>query len=149
MRTALTWLGLSVHLSQVHKETLTTVENALPTRKEPNIEIFAMEGIPDDIAQQHRQRVLQAYYEAQAERRAATGNPPPGGGPDAGGHKKPKIESAEELKERLKAFKAKKAGGEPMQEITNGATADTTMVDAPAATVCSIVNCQFAFWWSY
>ncbi|KAG9621158.1 hypothetical protein KCU64_g21372, partial [Aureobasidium melanogenum] len=49
--------GLSVHMNQVHKENLTTVENALPNRSAPDIEIFGMEGIPDDVMQQHNQRV--------------------------------------------------------------------------------------------
>ena len=50
--------GLSVHMSQVHKENLSAVDNALPNRAGLDIEIFGMEGIPEDIVQQHTQRVL-------------------------------------------------------------------------------------------
>jgi len=93
--------GLSVHMNQVHKETLEHVENALPNRQSLDIEIFGMEGVPDDIIQQHNQRIIQNFYTAQAERHAATGNPPPGERSSHGPAKKIKIESADELKARL------------------------------------------------
>merc|ERR1712230_233615 len=41
--------GLSVHMNQVHKETLTSVDNSLPNRQGLEVEIFGMEGIPDDV----------------------------------------------------------------------------------------------------
>jgi len=100
-------------MSQVHKETLTIVENALPNRSDHNIEIFGMEGIPDDIVAQHNQRVTQQFYQAEADRRASTGNPAPGGNASAaGGPKKPKIESVSEMKKRLAEHKARKAAQE-------------------------------------
>lgn len=98
-------------MSQVHKENLETIENALPDRSIPNIEIFGMEGIPDEVIQRHNQRVITEYHENQESRRAATGNPPPGtaeGNPS----KRPKIEDSSDMKARLAAFKAKKAAGE-------------------------------------
>ena len=85
-------LGLSVHMNQVHKETLQSVENALANRASLDIEIFGMEGIPEDIVQTHKQRVLQQFYAEQAERRAATGNPPQGSG-QSHHPKKPKLET--------------------------------------------------------
>jgi hypothetical protein len=98
-------------MNQVHKETLEQVENALPNRQGLDIEIFGMEGIPEDIMQQHNQRIIQNFYTAQAERHAATGNPPSGQGPT----KKIKIESPEEIKKRLAEHRARvaaqKAGG--------------------------------------
>lgn len=94
-------------MTQVHKETLTIIENALPNRSGLDVEIFGMEGIPDDIVQAHNQRVLQSFAQAEAERRAATGNVGPGGA-GAGGIKKPKFESPAELKKRLAEHKAKK-----------------------------------------
>lgn len=101
-------LGLSVHMTQVHKETLTIIENALPNRAGLDVEIFGMEGIPDDVVQSHQQRVLQQFAQAEADRRAATGNTGPGG--SAGGAiKKPKFESPSDLKKRLAEHKAKKA----------------------------------------
>jgi len=96
--------GLSVHLSQVHKEQLTDVEDALPNRNDITIEIFGMEGIPEEILQAHHTRVTQLYFSSDPHR-ANTGNPPPGGQPPA---KKAKIETAAEIKERLKLFKAKR-----------------------------------------
>ncbi|OJD36714.1 c2h2 finger domain-containing protein [Diplodia corticola] len=115
--------GLNVHMTQVHKETLTQVENALPNRQGLDYEIFGMEGVPEDVMQSHQQRVLQQFYEQQAERRAATGNPPPGSTPTPGGQqpKKPKVETKEDLKARLAAHKAKKA-----QEAAGGSSGDVT-----------------------
>lgn len=43
-------------MNQVHKETLTTVENSLPNRAGLEVEIFGMEGIPEDVVQAHNQR---------------------------------------------------------------------------------------------
>ena len=95
-------------MTQVHKESLTIIENALPNRSGLEVEIFGMEGIPGDVAFQHQQRVLQNFAQAEAERRAATGNPPPGtiGGTQP---KKPKFESPADLKMRLAEHKAKMA----------------------------------------
>jgi hypothetical protein len=99
-------------MTQVHKETLTTIDNALPNRSGLDIEIFGMEGIPEDIVASHNQRVLTSFAQAEAERRAATGNPAPG---SAGGNaaKKPKFESPSDLKKRLAEHKAKKAAEQP------------------------------------
>ncbi|KAI1100317.1 hypothetical protein F4804DRAFT_49858 [Jackrogersella minutella] len=98
--------GLSVHMNQVHKESLSSVENALPNRQGLDVEIFGMEGIPEDIVQQHNQRIIQNFYQAQAERYAATGNPPPGQG-RKGPAKKLKIETADEIKKRLAEHRAR------------------------------------------
>ena len=95
-------------MTQVHKETLTTIENALPNRSGLDVEIFGMEGIPEDIVTSHNQRILQQFAQAEAERRAATGNPGPGS-VGAGAAKKPKFESPSDLKKRLAEHKAKKA----------------------------------------
>ncbi|KAK5048968.1 hypothetical protein LTR84_005390 [Exophiala bonariae] len=103
--------GLSVHMSQVHKENLTAVDNALPNRAGLDIEIFGMEGIPEDIVQQHSQRVLTTYHQAQAERQAATGNTQTAGAA-ANGNKKPKVEQISDLKKRLAEHKAAKLAAE-------------------------------------
>ncbi|KAJ3290081.1 hypothetical protein HK104_007023 [Borealophlyctis nickersoniae] len=47
--------GLCVHLSQVHKETLTSVPNAIAGRDSVDIEIFGMEGIPPADMEAHIQ----------------------------------------------------------------------------------------------
>ncbi|KAI3322687.1 hypothetical protein HD806DRAFT_110957 [Xylariaceae sp. AK1471] len=113
--------GLSVHMNQVHKESLSSVENALPNRQGLDVEIFGMEGIPEDIVQQHNQRIIQNYYQAQAERYAATGNPPPGQN-DKRPAKKIKAETPEEIKKRLAEHRARVAA----QKGTNGGSATHT-----------------------
>jgi len=113
--------GLSVHMTQVHKETLTVIENALPNRSGLDVEIFGMEGIPDEVIQSHNQRVLQQFAQAEAERRAATGNAGPGGA-GAGAAKKPKFESPSDLKKRLAEHKAKKAAEETAGISSGGNT---------------------------
>ncbi len=96
-------------MNQVHKESLSSVENALPNRQGLDIEIFGMEGVPEDIIQQHNQRIITNFYTAQAERHAATGNPPPGQSGGQGPAKKLKIETPEEIKKRLAEHRAKVA----------------------------------------
>ena len=98
-------------MTQVHKETLAVIENALPNRSGLEVEIFGMEGIPEDTRQSHNQRVLQSFAQAEAERRAATGNTGQDGN-GAGAAKKPKFEAPSELKKRLAEHKAKKAAEE-------------------------------------
>jgi hypothetical protein len=108
-------------MSQVHKEALAAVENALPNRSGLDIEIFGMEGIPEDVVQAHHQRVLTQFHQAEAERRAATGNPAPGGGTAAGSAaKKPKFESPSDLKKRLAEHKAKVAAEQTAGGASSG-----------------------------
>jgi len=101
-------------MTQVHKETLASIENALPNRSNLDVEIFGTEGIPDDVTQQHRQRVLQQFAEAEANRRASGNTASAAAGSAA---KKPKFESPSDLKTRLAEHKAKvaaqAAAGEP------------------------------------
>ncbi|OKL59436.1 hypothetical protein UA08_05429 [Talaromyces atroroseus] len=117
--------GLSVHMSQVHKEQLSEVDNALPNRTSLDIEIFGMEGVPEDIVQAHNQRVLTQFQQAEAERRAATGNPPPGAAKDGGQAKKPKLEISD-LKKRLAEHKAKVAS----EKSTEGSSGNVTPMGA-------------------
>ncbi|KAL8320752.1 hypothetical protein RB597_007154 [Gaeumannomyces tritici] len=98
--------GLAVHMNQVHKETLDRVENAIDGRDGLDIEIFGMEGVPEDLLNQHRTKIITDFYSAQEERRAATGNPPAG---TQGPAKKLKMETPEELKKRLAEHKARRA----------------------------------------
>ncbi|CAF9912863.1 MAG: hypothetical protein HETSPECPRED_001225 [Heterodermia speciosa] len=117
--------GLSVHMTQVHKESLASIENALPNRAGLDVEIFGMEGIPEDIVTAHQQRVIGQFAQAEAERRAATGNAGPGAS-GAGAVKKPKFESPSDLKKRLAEHKAKKAA-EQAAGISSG---DATPIGA-------------------
>ncbi|CAK7234249.1 hypothetical protein SBRCBS47491_008885 [Sporothrix bragantina] len=99
--------GLSVHMNQVHKETLAQVENALEGREGLDVEIFGMEGIPEDALLQHNQQIVEDFHKNRADRQAATGNPPPGQqGSQRGPLKKIKIETPEELKARLAVWRS-------------------------------------------
>ncbi|KAL2350799.1 C2H2 finger domain-containing protein [Cryomyces antarcticus] len=102
--------GLAVHMDQVHKERLLKVDNALENRSGLDVEIFGLEGVPDDVKEAHRMRILQQIHQAEADRRAITGNPPPGsgGGQGQGPAKKFKKETKEEMKARLAEFAAAK-----------------------------------------
>ncbi|KAM0329465.1 hypothetical protein ACHAQA_004774 [Verticillium albo-atrum] len=127
--------GLSVHLNQVHKETLEHVEHALPNRQGLDVEIFGMEGIPADILEQHRNRIIQNFYQAQEDRRVATGNPLPGQAKPP--KKKLKMETPEELKARLAEHKAKvaaaKAAGLPHPGISVSPAAGAPSNASPGA----------------
>jgi hypothetical protein len=105
-------------MNQVHKESLTSVENALPNRQGLEVEIFGIEGIPEDVVQQHNQRIIQNFYQDQADRYAATGNPPPGQNTN-GPTKKIKIETADELKKRLADHRAKVAAQKSNGGVVN------------------------------
>lgn len=130
-------------MTQVHKETLTVIDNALPNRSGLEVEIFGMEGIPDEVVQSHNQRVIQNIAQAEAERRAATGNPGPGANTAGGQLKKPKFESPSDLKKRLAEHKAKKAA----EEAAGVSSGDNTplgageSIQSPNAFVSSL-SCQ-------
>lgn len=113
-------------MSQVHKEQLTEIENALPNRSGLDVEIFGMEGVPDDVIKSHNQRVATQFQQAEAERQAATGNPPPGSGAGGQPAKKPKLENATSLKERLAQHRKKKAE----EAAAGGSSGDATPVGA-------------------
>lgn len=108
-------------MNQVHKESLSLVENALPNRQGLEVEIFGMEGIPEEVVQQHNQRLIQNFYQEQADRFAATGNPPPGQNGN-GPVKKIKIETPDEIKKRLAEHRARVAA----QKAANGGVANPT-----------------------
>lgn len=108
---------------QTHKETLTLIENALPTRGRPDIEIFGIHGIPEDIQQAHNQNVTREFYANEATRRAHTGNVNPGTAQQNGPSKKPKLETPEEIKRRLAEHKARK-----LADQTGGGSVTTPIV---------------------
>ncbi|KAL4922750.1 hypothetical protein BDW62DRAFT_2565 [Aspergillus aurantiobrunneus] len=118
--------GLSVHMSQVHKEQLTAVDNALSNRSSLDVEIFGMEGVPEDVIQSHNQRVIAQFQQSEAERQAITGNPPSGASTSSGQPiKKPKVENISDLKKRLAEHKAKKA-----EARAGGSSGEATPVGA-------------------
>lgn len=129
-------------MSQVHKEQLTAVDNALPNRSSLDVEIFGMEGVPDDVIQSHNQRVIAQFQQAEAERQAVTGNPPPGAGSGGQPSKRPKLEDVSDLKKRLAEHKARKAeiaaGGSSGEATPVGA--GQTQAPAPAGYVSFLVS---------
>ena len=134
-----------MHMNQVHKETLDAVDNALPNRSGLDVEIFGMEGVPEDVLQSHNQRVLTQFQQAEADRRAATGNPAPGTATAAGGQqptKKPKMEATSDLKKRLAEHRAKKAAGVSSGDATPVTPAGVEQgVQAQAAYVSLLPSC--------
>lgn len=87
--------GLAIHVIQVHKETISTVENAIPGRDSIEIEIYGMEGIPEDVIQSHYNRLM-----AEAQRHDSFSHSEP---------KRQKIETyvdAADIQARLAAHKA-------------------------------------------
>lgn len=129
-----------MHMSQVHKEQLTEIENALPNRSGLDVEIFGMEGIPNDVLNSHNQRVATQFQQAETERQAATGNPPAGGGTSGQPAKKPKLEDTSDLKKRLAEHRAKRA--EAAAGVSSG---DVTPVGAGQSTGTpgTYVSCAF------
>lgn len=135
--------GLAVHMTQVHKETLLQVENALPGRESVDIEIFGMEGIPELEVQAHQTRILAQIAQKDAERRAASGQPTAGF--EGSSKKKIKVDSVdpEEIMKRLAAHKAAVAGGgistggssgaQSPQDIGNASPAKFETQGSPAA----------------
>lgn len=88
---------------------MSQVENALEGREGLDVEIFGMEGIPEEALVEHNQQITEDFHKNRADRQAATGNPPPGAngnGAQGAPHKKLKMESAEELKARLATYRA-------------------------------------------
>ncbi|EME83621.1 uncharacterized protein MYCFIDRAFT_89360 [Pseudocercospora fijiensis CIRAD86] len=97
--------GLRVHMQQVHKEELQEVPNAMPGREDPNVEVFAMIGIPEPIMNAYNKAITDGY-EAHAHRfRQETGNFLPGSidPEEMPVHKKKKTEPTEEEKAAKKA----------------------------------------------
>lgn len=73
--------GLVVHVANVHKETVDKVANVpreLSGRESTKVEVFAMEGIPEELLQRKRQQIIVKYKEKEAEYLRRTGNPLPG-----------------------------------------------------------------------
>lgn len=89
-----------------------------------------MEGIPAEILDQHRNRIIQNFYQAQEDRRVATGNPLPGQDM-SNSRKKLKTEAPEELKRRLEEFRTQRK---------NGGSKPADSANPPAASPASFVS---------
>ena len=118
-------------MTQVHKESLTTIENALPNRAGLEVEIFGMEGIPEDVVIAHRQRVATQFVQAGNQPIHQNVNPAAGGsGPNPA--KKPKLEAGSDLKKRLAEHKAKKAAEEQASINLGSPAVESQMVQPPS-----------------
>ncbi|KAF2196584.1 hypothetical protein GQ43DRAFT_476198 [Delitschia confertaspora ATCC 74209] len=127
--------GLNVHMSQVHKEVLQAVENAIPGRQAVDVEIFGMEGVPEDALHQHTMKVTQEHFAEEQERAVRTGNPirdPQQHAQGQGQSKRPKLESAEEMRKRLAEHRARKAAGESGATSSGNGTPLTAGPQSPA-----------------
>ncbi|KAF0300804.1 BUB3-interacting and GLEBS motif-containing protein ZNF207 [Amphibalanus amphitrite] len=64
--------GLSIHCMQVHKETVDKVPNAVPSRNNIEIEIYGMEGIPEDDLKAHEQSAKSGPADSDGEPSASS-----------------------------------------------------------------------------
>lgn len=90
-------------MEQVHKEQLEAVDNAIPGRESIDLEIFGTEGIPESEVAAHNQRILSAFAQREADRRASSGQ-------TGSGAKRQKLDISkdldpEEIKKKLEAHK--------------------------------------------
>ena len=116
--------GLFIHTSQVHKDTLIKVPNALPGKDSVELEIFGMEGVPPEdvqarIQQTFKKSMLPGMDEEQAPSRPRVD--------------RNRIITVEELKQAVEMHKK-------MREGTNGNVSmerqsQTTIVAAPIISI--------------
>ncbi|CAL1529731.1 unnamed protein product, partial [Lymnaea stagnalis] len=59
--------GLAIHCMQVHKEKIDKVPNSLPGRNNTEIEIYGMEGIPEEDAKAHEKNKNKKIAEVTSE----------------------------------------------------------------------------------
>lgn len=102
--------GLKVHMQQVHKEELHETPNALEGRKDLNLEIFGMEGVPQELVEQRTAYVTEQYHRMAEDYRKKTGNPLPGSVPpeEASAPKRQRTEDMDEVKRRVREIKARR-----------------------------------------
>lgn len=98
-------------MTQVHKEQLNQVENAIPGRGGLDIEIFGMEGVPSEIVDKHNQEVTAKHFADERARQLASGNPTRGSGANAANKRAKKNETLEEIQERAEKYRDDRANG--------------------------------------
>lgn len=94
------------------------------------VEIFGMEGIPEDVKARHDKRVAEDFWKELAERREATGNPP-AGSKEALVLKPSKFADEEDLAKRFK---------EHMNRVKNGEVPPSTAMEGVQPTSVGIVG---------
>jgi len=111
-------------MTQVHKENLERVENAIPGRQGLEVEIFGMEGVPTEIIERHQQAVKEKHFAEQAERERRTGNPARGtlANGEARPNKRTKVnEDIDDLEQRAEQYRTDRENGvlpPPVAETT-------------------------------
>lgn len=101
-------------MNQVHKETLSHVENAIAGRSGLEIEIFGMEGVPQEVVEQHNQAVTHKHFEEEQERARISGNPVRGlytNGSAVPEKRKKVKEAIDEIKARADKYREDKRNG--------------------------------------
>ena len=77
--------ALAIHSQQVHKETLHKVPNAREGRDSIDVQVYGMEGVPDEliVAGTKRQRMTKSELDAEDAKQVVGGGMPgmPGGMP--------------------------------------------------------------------
>ncbi|KAK4504524.1 hypothetical protein PRZ48_005440 [Zasmidium cellare] len=129
--------GLRVHMQQVHKAELHEVPNANENRRDVNVEIFAMVGVPESLINARNEIVTRAYHNMEAEHMRRTGNPLAGSAAakereETNSSKKVKIEDKEDLKRRVAEAKAKREAIKKAQAM--GLPPPTASSTPPSAT---------------
>lgn len=107
-------------MTQVHKEQLTQVDNAIAGRQSLDIEIFGMEGVPQDVIDQHNAQVTTQHFREEKERQAATGNPARGALNGLPNKRAKKNETIEEIEANAAKFRTDRANGvlpQPAAEV--------------------------------
>jgi hypothetical protein len=129
-------------MQQVHKEELKEVDNVpdnLAARRDPNIEIFGMTGVPDHILKAREDTIREQFAKREYEWRILTGNPLPGTETpeQAQAPKRVKVESKEDLKRRVQELKAKRAAEKAARESGIPIPAAATSPANPSGTLSS------------
>ena len=122
-------------MTQVHKEQLNQVENAIAGRGGLDIEIFGMEGVPPEIIDQHNQQVTQQHFADERARQQATGNPTRGSGLNGAPHKRAKKnETLEVIQQRVDQYRIDRKNGvlpPPVAEQASEPVGDTLSDELP------------------
>ncbi|KAF2168619.1 hypothetical protein M409DRAFT_53265 [Zasmidium cellare ATCC 36951] len=139
--------GLRVHMAQVHKADLHEVPNANENRKDINVEVFAMIGMPESLIAARNEIVTRAYHNMEAEHMRRTGNPLAGSAAakernEGGSSKKVKIEGKEELKRRVAEAKAKREAIKKAQALGLPPPTSSTPPSATSTTPQNVPDSQ-------
>ena len=121
-------------MTQVHKENLEKVENAIPGRQNLDLEIFGVEGIPAEVKQQHEDEITRQHFEEAKARAHKSGNPLRDGyttGGNTVSNKRQKTrEDLNDILTRVVKFRTDKANGvlpiAPPVEIVPKAVSSTS-----------------------